>query len=75
MGEERRRAVLDALCGEATALAGEMMLGHLCETARNLLTDMNSPEGDCVFCLEPLSDPGGPSEQLQRLPCYHCFHL
>lgn len=67
--------MLDALSSEATALAGEMMLGHLCETARNLLTDMNSPEGDCVFCLEPMAEPGGYPGHLQRLPCYHCFHL
>ncbi|BDA46703.1 probable E3 ubiquitin-protein ligase RNF25 [Coccomyxa sp. Obi] len=38
---------------------------------------MNSPEDDCIFCMNSLSDeastPG--SQELIKLPCYHCFHL
>jgi hypothetical protein len=62
------------------------MLGHLTETVRDMLTVMNSPEGDCIFCRGPLQDDGSanpPStsgraeeeEELLRLPCYHAYHL
>lgn len=61
---------------EAACMAGEMMLGHLCETAKGLLTEFNRPEGSCAFCLEPLreqaDDPA--NVPIQKLPCYHCYH-
>lgn len=47
-----------ALAAEAAQLAGELQLGHLAETALDLLTAANEPEGDCAFCLEPLLAAG-----------------
>ena len=69
--------MLGLLREEATAMAGEMMLGHLCETAKTRLTEMNSPEGDCAFCLLPLVEDGKHvgSKQLLKLACFHCYHL
>ena len=57
-------------------MTGELMLGHLCETAKALLTDLNAPSGSCAICLEPLREAEGdkPSVPVQKLPCYHCMH-
>lgn len=64
------------LLREAQGMAGELMLGHLCETAKSLLTDLNAPEGDCAICLEPLVQPPGSnlSPFVRKLPCFHCLH-
>ena len=61
---------------EAAAMTGELMLGHLYEAAKALLTDLNHPEGDCAICLEPLRDADGNEtlQPVQKLPCYHCLH-
>ena len=77
LGDDRRQSLLEALQSEAAALRGEMMLGQLCEVAKDHLSAMNYPEGDCAICLHLLTD--GPKRyedtQLQKLPCFHCFHL
>ncbi len=54
-----------------------MVLGLVIETARDVLTGMNSPEGDCIFCMDSLLDEASTSgsQELTKLPCYHCFHL
>ena len=81
LGDKRQAEVHIRLQEEAAGLAGYMMLGHLCEMARDLLTAMNAPEGDCIFCRCPLlqeDEPPGPSgreQQLFKLPCYHVYHL
>lgn len=75
----RLQAALEA---EAAALVGELQLGHLCETAADLLSAANQPEGDCAFCLEPLLLPptagasaaNGGAAAVLRLGCYHCYH-
>ncbi len=77
MGDARLAGIQSSLATEAAALAGELQLGHLCETAIDLLTDANTPEGACAFCLEPLllgagGAAGGGS--CVRLECFHCFH-
>ena len=53
-----------------------MMLGMLCEVARDQLTLMNRPEGDCIFCLNSLCEEPAAAANLEllKLPCYHCFH-
>ncbi|KAK9806324.1 hypothetical protein WJX72_010353 [[Myrmecia] bisecta] len=60
---------------EAASLAGEMMLGHLCEVAKETLTSMNQPDGACIFCMECLVASADEEAKLTRLPCYHCFHF
>lgn len=77
MSDKRIAGVLSQLHTVADSLAGEMMLGSLIEAAKDAMTDINQPEGHCVFCLEPLVPPGTvPSQDLLlRLPCYHCYHL
>ena len=80
LGDARLAGLQAALAAEAASLAGEMQLGHLCETAIDLLTSANQPEGDCTFCLEPLLlPPGGggpaPGSAVLRLGCYHCNHM
>ena len=84
LGDARRDALAAALAAEAAALAGELSLGHLVETALDLLTRENQPEGRCAFCLEALlpaaaqrhGGGGGAAAvaPILRLPCYHCFH-
>ena len=74
-----------SLQAEAVNLAGEMVLGHLCELALDLLTEANHPNGTCIFCLEDLviSHPSSSAAtdsstsgayQVLKLPCFHCFH-
>lgn len=82
LGDARVAQLQAALAAEAAALAGELSLGHLVETALDLLTEHNRPEGLCAFCLEPLPPPANPAapgqgqqHALLRLQCYHCFHL
>ena len=62
---------------EANSLVGDMMLGSLIEAAKDAMTELNQPEGHCIFCLEQLVPDGAiPSQKLLlRLPCYHCYHL
>ena len=78
LSDKRIAAVLQNLAQQAQELGGEMMLGQLIDAAREQLTELNYPEGDCCFCLEPLLQPGwSPAqlvEDLQKLPCFHCFH-
>lgn len=77
MSDSRIDKVITQLSTEANNLLGEMMLGSLIETAKDTMTAMNQPEGHCIFCLEGLVPEGStPSQEtLQRLPCYHCYHL
>ena len=81
LSDERQREACSRLQQEAEGLAGSMMLGHLCEVVRDVLTALNSPEGDCVFCRCALvDDPAqgtscSQEDQPVRLPCYHVYHL
>jgi E3 ubiquitin-protein ligase RNF25 len=63
--------VAASLRAEAGAMPGELVLGHLCETALDLLTELNAPEGSCAFCLDPLLPSPSP---VLKLACFHCFH-
>ncbi|GFR47381.1 hypothetical protein Agub_g9094, partial [Astrephomene gubernaculifera] len=85
IGDQRLANLRERLQGEASALAGEMALGALCEAALDWATEENHPEGFCAFCLCPLEPPLGgrgssqepdsqDQQQLVRLPCYHAFH-
>ena len=78
LSDKRIAAVLQHLAQQARELGGEMMLGQLIDAAREQLTELNYPEGDCCFCLEPLLQPGWSPAQLVddllKLPCFHCFH-
>lgn len=73
---------------ESANLAGEMVLGHLCELALELMTAANHPSGTCAFCLEELisnslatpslassSTATNYAYSILKLPCFHCFHL
>ena len=49
--------------------------------AQDILTDFNTPEGDCPICLLPFASVANAAEQLPvaaeqpvKLPCYHCLH-
>lgn len=74
-------AILAALSSEAQSMAGELILGHLCELALDLITGHNVPEGECAFCLEPLvpesNRSGGAiavAPAVTKLVCFHAFH-
>ena len=48
---------------------------------QDILTEFNTPEGDCPICLLPLADAPSAAEpvsaaayQTVKLPCYHCLH-
>lgn len=79
MSDARIAVVMSRLQAEASSLLGEMMLGSLIETARDVMTDINHPEGNCIYCLESLiptvRDQASDLQGLLRLPCYHTFHL
>lgn len=66
------------LDNEAKEMSGEMMLGHLCDLAKDILTERNHPEGSCAFCLEQLAESEAKCRNNQTklilVPCYHCFH-
>ena len=60
---------------ESDALAGELILGHVCETALDLLTtEYNTPHGPCAICLAPLSTTTVTPTTTLKLPCFHVFH-
>ena len=49
--------------------------------AQDILTELNSPEGDCPICLLPLAGAASGAEPVSaavdqpvKLPCYHCLH-
>jgi hypothetical protein len=79
LGDGRQAELLRSLKQEAEASLGSMMMGLLVESARDTLTSMNRPEGDCIFCMSSLSEEPGTSGRsdtdILKLPCYHCFHL
>lgn len=77
MSDKRIDTVMTCLQAETKGLLGEMMLGSLIEAAKDAMTEMNQPEGHCIFCLEQLVPEGISSihPPLLRLPCYHCYHL
>jgi E3 ubiquitin-protein ligase RNF25 len=88
LSDARLAALQSGLADAAAALAGELALGALVESAIDALTAANWPEGDCAFCLEPLllaqdatgsraghDAEAGDCEQCVRLDCFHCFHL
>jgi hypothetical protein len=70
-----------ALQNEALNLVGEMILGHLCELALELITEANHPSGTCVFCLEDVvvnnnnDNTSWSAYHVLKLPCFHCFHI
>jgi E3 ubiquitin-protein ligase RNF25 len=86
---EETKGLTDAACiqlqaalqAEADNLVGEMVLGHLCELALDLLTDANHPTGNCIFCLNAILEGNSTttgnlaSYQVLKLPCFHCFHF
>ena len=78
MSDARIEVVMSRLQAEASSLVGELMLGSLIETARDAMTAINQPEGNCIYCLEDLVpadwDPNKQVQGLLRLPCYHTFH-
>ncbi len=76
LGDSRTAELLQRLHEDAEESSGSMMLGMLCEVARDQLTAMNRPEGACIFCLDPLCEEQSSSTKadLLKLPCYHCFH-
>lgn len=49
LGDARVAALAGLVRSEAAALQGELMLGHLIETARDYATQENSPEGEWVW--------------------------
>lgn len=76
LGDARAAELLRRLQQDAIESSGSMMLGMLCEAARDQLTAMNAPEGACIFCLDPLcrEHSSAAGQHLTKLPCYHCFH-
>ena len=77
LGDRRTAELLQRLQQDAVESSGSMMLGMLCESARDQLTAMNRPEGACIFCLDELCDDSSSAAEadLLKLPCYHCFHM
>lgn len=77
LGDSRTAELLHRLQQDAAESSGSMMLGMLCEAARDKLTSMNRPEGACIFCLDQLCNDSGSAAEadLLKLPCYHCFHM
>ncbi|MCO5602227.1 hypothetical protein L7F22_056355 [Adiantum nelumboides] len=69
------------LLSELRELAEELtsmpMLVAICEKALDGLTEMNQPDGNCCFCLEPLVIENEVSDVIpfmKLLSCFHCFH-
>eukprot|EP00898_Chlorokybus_atmophyticus_P004487 jgi/Chlat1/5039/Chrsp329S04920 len=71
--EGRVKTLLTTLRETLSELEGSPMLVALIEAARERLTAMNAPEGDCVFCLMPLHE-ADESQLVKLMSCYHCFH-
>lgn len=61
----------------ANELIFNPMLVAICEAALDRLTEMNQPDGNCSFCMEPLVLDAGKSDIrpfMKLLSCFHCFH-
>jgi E3 ubiquitin-protein ligase RNF25 len=53
------------------------MLVAISEAAKELLTSMNAPDGDCCFCMLPLDMPDSSQRSrpyMKLMSCFHCFH-
>ncbi|CAM6127285.1 unnamed protein product [Calypogeia fissa] len=72
LGDSRHAQLLGDLRAQAAELAGGPMLVAISEAATDLLTNMNTPDGDCCFCTDPLDDGAKPFMKL--MACFHCFH-
>ncbi|KAI5077188.1 hypothetical protein GOP47_0007012 [Adiantum capillus-veneris] len=69
------------LLSELRELADELtsnpMLVAICEKALDRLTEMNQPDGNCCFCMEPLvmeNEVSNLRPFMKLLSCFHCFH-
>jgi len=88
LDDTRQAEVIRRLDGTSRDFAApnEPILALLCETAFETLTELNRPDGDCAFCLEPVADVRDSSHPLDSRSvgargtfmklarCYHCFH-
>ncbi|GAX77937.1 hypothetical protein CEUSTIGMA_g5379.t1 [Chlamydomonas eustigma] len=55
LGFQREAQLLQSLREEAATLLGDLVLGHLCEVAKDYLTKENYPAADCAFCLQTMA--------------------
>eukprot|EP00897_Mesotaenium_endlicherianum_P006017 jgi/Mesen1/5443/ME000271S04470 len=83
LDDSRRSHLLSHLRTWAAQSCPHPALVGLCEEAKEKLTAMNVPDGDCCFCMDPLVSAHGHAEaaaQQQKRPlvklmtCFHCFH-
>ena len=74
LSSKKLARILEHVQSEADHLLGDLMLGQLYEAAKEQLTELNSPEGGCIICLEEFADTMTLEQQPSQLPCYHCFH-
>eukprot|EP00232_Nephroselmis_pyriformis_P001630 CAMPEP_0182905342 /NCGR_PEP_ID=MMETSP0034_2-20130328/32876_1 /TAXON_ID=156128 /ORGANISM="Nephroselmis pyriformis, Strain CCMP717" /LENGTH=263 /DNA_ID=CAMNT_0025040745 /DNA_START=138 /DNA_END=926 /DNA_ORIENTATION=+ len=76
LGDARHAALLGQLRAHAEECRGMPMMASITQVAQDLLTDINSPEGDCPFCIMPIVDAGGGSSRghMKLLECFHCAH-
>ncbi|KAL5204829.1 hypothetical protein ABZP36_009700 [Zizania latifolia] len=77
LDEIRQTYLISSIQNKAKELSCYSMLVTLCEEAREILSNMNHPAGDCPLCLYPLlqQDKDGSALPFMKLmSCYHYFH-
>ncbi|KAL3697234.1 hypothetical protein R1sor_011310 [Riccia sorocarpa] len=74
LGDSRHATLLVALDAQAKEMSGEPMLVAICEAATDLLTEMNVPDGECCFCMNPFLMEDGAQPFMKLMSCFHCFH-
>eukprot|EP00210_Caulerpa_lentillifera_P008629 g8232.t1 len=80
LSEMRSGVLKENLVARVQEFDDEFCLVAICEAAKDVLDDLNTPEGNCCICLERLSpDQGTPDmdyyqQHLLLLPCLHAFH-
>lgn len=72
-------ALLTTLRAKADELSGDPALYGFLEAAHEVVTSLNTPQGECAICLLDLVQDGGAdvSEScslIVRTPCFHTFH-
>ncbi|KAL2644048.1 hypothetical protein R1flu_011635 [Riccia fluitans] len=74
LGDTRHAKLLETVEAQAKEMSGEPMLVAICEAATDLLTEMNVPDGECCFCMNPFLMEDGAQPFMKLMSCFHCFH-
>ncbi len=82
LGDLSSCEIVSVSCGLTLLLASSLIFFVdwqlvVWQAAKELLTSMNAPDGDCCFCMLPLDMPDSSQQSrpyMKLMSCFHCFH-